>query len=153
MTKDDIHSLKQLLSKPKNIVIVPHKNPDGDAIGATLGLYHYLKKRHHKVNAIAPNDYPDFLKWMPSEGSVLKYDYNTATANALIENADIIFTLDFNALDRIGDMENPVRNSKAIKIMIDHHQQPENYALYMFSDVSMSSTCEMIYNFIEIFAI
>jgi len=149
MIKDDIHSLKQLLSTPKNIVIVPHKNPDGDAVGATLGLYHYLKKRHHKVNAIAPNDYPEFLKWMPSEDSVLKYDTNAETANGLIKNADIIFTLDFNALDRIGDMETPVRTSKAIKIMIDHHQQPEDYALYTFSDVTMSSTCEMVYNFIE----
>jgi len=149
MIKDDIHSLKQLLSTFKNIVIVPHKNPDGDAIGATLGLYHYLKKRHHNVNAIAPNDYPEFLKWMPSEELIIKYDSNVETANGLIEKADIIFTLDFNALDRIGDMETPVRSSRAIKIMIDHHQQPEDYALYMFSDVSMSSTCEMIYNFIE----
>ena len=149
MTKDDIYNLKQLLSIPKHIVIVPHKNPDGDAIGSSLGLYHYLKKLHHHVMVIAPNDYPNFLKWMPAEGDVLKYDSNTEKANALIEKADLIFTLDFNALNRIGDMEMPVTNSKAIKIMIDHHQQPDNYAKYIYSDVSMSSTCEMVFNLIE----
>jgi phosphoesterase RecJ-like protein len=149
MTKDDIYNLKQLISTPKHIIIVPHKNPDGDAIGSSLGLYHYLKKLHHHVMVIAPNDYPNFLKWMPAEGDVLKYDSNTEKANELIENADLIFTLDFNALNRIGDMEMPVTNAKAIKIMIDHHQQPDDYAKYIYSDVSMSSTCEMVYNVIE----
>jgi len=149
MTKEDIHNIKQLLSTPKNIVIVPHKNPDGDAMGSTLGLSHYLKYGLHNVDVISPNDYPDFLKWMPGEDLVLKYDANAVMANQLIENADLIFTLDFNALDRIGDMEIPIRNAKAIKIMIDHHQQPGDYAKYIYSDVKMSSTCEMIYNFIE----
>ena len=149
MTKDDIFHIKQLLSKPKNIVIIPHKNPDGDAIGASLGLYHFLKGQKHHVNVIAPNDYPDFLKWMPSEALVLKYDNETEKGNTLIENADLIFTLDFNALNRIGAMEMPVTNSKAIKIMIDHHQEPDNYAKFIYSDVSMSSTCEMVYNFLE----
>ena len=149
MTNDDIQKIKQLLSTPKNIVIVPHKNPDGDAIGSTLGLYHYLKKQHHNVSAITPNDYPEFLKWMPGESEVLKYDSNAEKANALIEKADLIFTLDFNALDRIGDMETPIKDAKAVKIMIDHHQQPEDYAVFVYSDVSMSSTCEMVYNVIE----
>lgn len=149
MTKDDIFHIKQLLSKPKNIVIIPHKNPDGDAVGASLGLYHFLKSQKHYVNVIAPNDYPDFLKWMPSEALVLKYDNETEKGNTLIENADLIFTLDFNALNRIGALEMPVTNSKAIKIMIDHHQEPDNYAKFIYSDVSMSSTCEMIYNFLD----
>ena len=149
MTKDDIFHIKKLLSKPKNIVIIPHKNPDGDAVGASLGLYHFLKGQKHHVNVIAPNDYPDFLKWMPSEALVLKYDNETEKGNTLIENADLIFTLDFNALNRIGVMEMPVSNSKAIKIMIDHHQEPDNYAKFIYSDVSMSSTCEMIYNFLD----
>jgi phosphoesterase RecJ-like protein len=149
MNKEDIYNLKQVLSTPKKIVIVPHKNPDGDAMGSTLGLYHYFNKLHHHVIVIAPNDYPEFLKWMPAEDTVLKYDSNTEKANVFIENADIIFTLDFNALNRIGDMEVPVTNSKAIKIMIDHHQQPDDYATFIYSDVSMSSTSEMVYNFIE----
>lgn len=149
MTLEDINNIKQLLSSPKNVVIVPHKNPDGDAIGSSLGLYHYLKKLHHNVTIIAPNDYPDFLKWMPEEKFIIKYDSESAKADTIIRNADIIFTLDFNALQRIGEMEQPLRTSEAIKIMIDHHQQPEDYATYMYSDVLMSSTCEMVYHFID----
>ncbi|WP_323788064.1 bifunctional oligoribonuclease/PAP phosphatase NrnA [Psychroserpens sp.] len=149
MNTNDINSIKTLLSSPKAIVIIPHKNPDGDAIGSTLGLYHYLKQYGHNTTIIAPNDYPDFLKWMPEERSVIKYDTQKEDSDTLIQKADLIFTLDFNALSRIGSMEDSVTNAKAIKIMIDHHQQPDDYATYMYSDVSMSSTCEMVYNFIE----
>lgn len=149
MTKEEIQSIKNLLSTPKQIVIVPHKNPDGDAIGSTLGLYHYLKKYNHNVMVIAPNDYPDFLKWMPEESKILKYEEQKEEADRLIEKADILFTLDFNALNRIGGMQDVVAKSNAIKIMIDHHQQPDDYAQFTYSDVSMSSTCEMVYNFIE----
>ncbi|MEZ4803681.1 MAG: bifunctional oligoribonuclease/PAP phosphatase NrnA [Gelidibacter sp.] len=149
MTKQDISNIKELLSTPKHIVIVPHKNPDGDAIGSCLGLYLYLKTQKHLVNIISPNDYPDFLKWMPKEETVIKYESERETSNKLLEVAQVIFTLDFNALHRTGDMEIPLQKSKAIKIMIDHHQQPDGYAKYMYSDTSMSSTCEMVYNFIE----
>ncbi|WP_299224656.1 bifunctional oligoribonuclease/PAP phosphatase NrnA [uncultured Psychroserpens sp.] len=149
MNTNDINSIKSLLSAPKAIVIIPHKNPDGDAIGSTLGLYHYLKRYHHDITIIAPNDYPDFLKWMPGENTILKYDSQTQESERLIAQAVLIFTLDFNSLGRIGDMQTCVSNAKGIKIMIDHHQQPDDYATYMYSDVSMSSTCEMVYNFIE----
>nr|WP_321231092.1 bifunctional oligoribonuclease/PAP phosphatase NrnA [uncultured Psychroserpens sp.] len=149
MNKEDINSIKELLSSPKKIVIIPHKNPDGDAIGSTLGLLHYLKKYNHDAVIIAPNDYPDFLKWMPGEDSVLKYDHQKDECDALLISAELIFTLDFNSLGRIGNMEEAVANTKAIKIMIDHHQQPDDYAKFMYSDVSMSSTCEMVYNFID----
>lgn len=149
MNLEDIKTIKQLLSSPKDIVIVPHKNPDGDAIGSTLGLLHYLNFYNHNSVIIAPNNYPDFLKWMPEESSILKYEDEQQQSDTLIANADIIFTLDFNALSRTGQMESALENSNAIKIMIDHHQQPDDYAKYMYSDVSMSSTCEMVYNFIE----
>lgn len=149
MTEQDISNIKDLLSTPKHIVIVPHKNPDGDAIGSSLGLYLYLLKMNHHVIIIAPNDYPDFLKWLPNEESILKYESQKEISKVKIERAEVIFTLDFNALHRTGEMETPLQNSKAVKIMIDHHQQPDGYANYMYSDNSMSSTCEMVYNFIE----
>lgn len=149
MTVQDILNVKQLLSSPQNIVIIPHKNPDGDAIGSTLGLYHYLKMGNHNVTVIAPNNYPHFLKWIPGEASILKYDTQHDESSTLLQAANIIFTLDFNALGRIGNMATAVENTEAIKIMIDHHQQPDDYAQYTYSDVSMSSTCEMVYNFIE----
>ena len=149
MTKNDISDIKQLLSKPKHIVIVPHKNPDGDAIGSTLGLCQYLLKYNHHVTVIAPNDYPTFLKWIPAEETVLKYDSDTKNCDTLIEKSDIIFTLDFNDLSRTGNMQSALEKSTAIKIMIDHHQQPDTYAKYMYSEVGMSSTAEMVYHFID----
>jgi len=149
MKKQDIKDIKHLLSAPKKIVIVPHKNPDGDAIGSTLGLYHYLFKKNHDVHVISPNDYPTFLKWIPGEATILKHDSQTKECDALINEADLVFTLDFNAFHRAGNMETVLAESNATKIMIDHHQAPDDYAKYMFSDVTMSSTCEMIYHFIE----
>lgn len=149
MTEQDIQEIKALLIAPKNVVIIPHKNPDGDAMGSTLGLCHYLIKNHHKATVIAPNDYPDFLKWLPGNDKVIIYESDMSNAESLIEQSDIIFTLDFNAFHRAGDMATSLANSKALKIMIDHHQQPDAYAKYMFSDVFMSSTCEMVYHFID----
>ncbi len=149
MNKEDIASIKQLLSTKKKIVIVPHKNPDGDAIGSTLGLYHYLLKGHHQAHVLVPNDYPTFLKWIPGNDTILKHDTQTKACNALIKDADIIFTLDFNAFHRTGNMETVLTENSALKIMIDHHQAPDDYATYIFSDVSMSSTCEMVYHFIN----
>jgi len=149
MTKQDISEIKSLLASPKKIVIVTHKNPDGDAIGSSLALFHYLTKINHFVTVITPNDYPDFLKWVPGQDLILKFDSQNSQSVEALNNADIIFTLDFNAFHRAGDMENTLAENKSLKIMIDHHQQPDPYAKYTYSDVSMSSTCEMVYNFIE----
>ena len=149
MTKHEISDIKSLLASPKKIVIVTHKNPDGDAIGSSLALFHYLTKINHSVTVITPNDYPDFLKWVPGQDLILKFDSQNSQSLEALSNADIVFTLDFNAFHRAGDMENTLAENESLKIMIDHHQQPDPYAKYTYSDVSMSSTCEMIYNFIE----
>ena len=149
MIKTQIPEIKALLGTPKNIVIVPHKNPDGDAMGSTLGLYHYLKLYKHQATVIAPNDYPDFLKWLPGDDTVLNFETQAEDCQTLITEADLIFTLDFNSFSRVGGMSEALENSDATKIMIDHHQQPDDYAKYTYSDVNMSSTCEMVYNFIE----
>jgi len=87
MNKQDIQDIKQLLSSPKKVVIVPHKNPDGDAMGSSLGLFHYLNKLHHNVQIIAPNDYPKFLKWLPGDSTVMTYESSEKKSNELIENA------------------------------------------------------------------
>jgi phosphoesterase RecJ-like protein len=149
MNTAEVLDLKKLLSNPKKVVIVPHKNPDGDAMGSTLGLYHYLKKLGHSATVIVPNDYPEFLKWIPGTKEVVIYEENTHIAESEIAQADLIFTLDFNSLHRCGEMETPIENAAAIKVMIDHHQQPDDYATFVYSDVSMCSTCEMVYHFIE----
>ncbi|WP_452223152.1 DHH family phosphoesterase [Lacinutrix chionoecetis] len=149
MNTQDILEIKTLLATPKKIAIIPHKNPDGDAIGSTLGLLHYLLQLNHEAVVIAPNDFPEFLKWLPKIETIKIHETEKEACEAFINDAAIVFTLDFNAFHRTGNMETVLSNSKATHIMIDHHQQPDNYAKYMFSDVSMSSTCEMVYHFLD----
>ncbi|MGB7392796.1 MAG: DHH family phosphoesterase [Pricia sp.] len=149
MNFEDIQAVQQLLSEPQKIVIVPHKNPDGDAIGSTLALWHYLRNRGQEAAVIVPNDYPKFLKWMAGNDEILNFERENAQAKAKIEAASVIFTLDFNHLGRVGSMEKSLREASASFIMIDHHQEPSDYAKVMYSDVAMSSTCEMVYHFIE----
>ena len=137
------------LAKADNIVIVPHKGPDGDAMGSTLGLMHFLRDKGHKATVIAPNDYPHFLKWLPGNEEVLIYESQKEESDKLIAEAQIVFTLDFNHLSRCGDMQDALVASDAVFVMIDHHQEPSDYAHYTYSDSNMSSTCEMVYRFIE----
>lgn len=149
MNLEDITTVKSILSQPQKIVIIPHKNPDGDAVGSCLGLCSFLKEKGQKANVVAPNDYPKFLKWMPENESILNFEKENSQAKALLEEATIIFTLDFNDLSRTGQLEAILKEKECDFIMIDHHQKPSDYARVTYSDVSMSSTCEMVYNFIE----
>ncbi|MBR9854981.1 MAG: bifunctional oligoribonuclease/PAP phosphatase NrnA, partial [Algicola sp.] len=148
MNSADITTVKSILSQPQNIVIVPHRNPDGDAMGSCLGLSGFLRAKGHTVQVVAPNDYPKFLKWMPGNDDVINFERENPKAKEAIDNASVIFTLDFNDLSRVGQMESSLQEAKADFIMIDHHQQPGDYAKVTYSDVTMSSTCEMVYNFI-----
>jgi phosphoesterase RecJ-like protein len=149
MNSEDIQAVEKLLSQPQKIVIVPHKNPDGDAIGSTLALWHYLRNRGQEATVIVPNDYPKFLKWMSGNDKILNFERENGQAKSKIEEATLIFTLDFNHLGRIAQMEDALRKLTVPFVMIDHHQEPSDYAAIMYSDVTMSSTCEMVYNFIE----
>ncbi|WP_350286189.1 bifunctional oligoribonuclease/PAP phosphatase NrnA [uncultured Croceitalea sp.] len=149
MNSADIATVKSLLEQPQQIVIVPHKNPDGDAIGSCLGLANFLIKIGQKATVVSPNDYPKFLKWIPGNERILNFERENTQAKKAIREATLIFTLDFNQLSRTGQMESYLTEAEADFIMIDHHQQPDTYAKVTYSDVSMSSTCEMVYNFIE----
>jgi phosphoesterase RecJ-like protein len=149
MNSEITTTVNKLLNGRKNIVIVGHKNPDGDAVGSCLGLYFFLKELGHNPTVIVPNDFPDFLKWLPGSETITIYEKSVDHSLALISDADLIFTLDFNSLGRIGAMQTPLENSSASFVMIDHHQQPEDYAVATYSDTTMSSTCEMVYVFIE----
>lgn len=144
-----LEQLSKLLDSPKRIVIVPHKNPDGDALGSCLGLSSFLQQKGHEATVVSPNDYPNFLKWMPGEATVLKFDQNQEQAQTLLDAAELIFTLDFNSFSRVGAMEPALSKATAEFVMIDHHQQPDDYAAYTESNVNMSSTAEMIYQFID----
>ena len=149
MKKEDLESIKQLLANPKKIAIIPHRSPDGDAMGSALAMYHFLLKDGHQPVVIAPNDFPDFLAWLPSSDQVFIYENEKEKTTQILNECDLIFTLDFNALHRTGEMEKVLSQLQAPFIMIDHHQSPENYATYTYSDTQFGSTCEMIYNFIS----
>lgn len=148
MKDEDIKAIQELLSTPKKVVIIPHRSPDGDAMGSTLGLYHFLKKLNHEAIVIAPNEFPEFLAWLPATENVLIFEKDKENTTKIIFEADLIFTLDFNALHRTGEMEHILSKVTAPFIMIDHHQKPDDYAKYMFSDTKYGSTCEMLFHFI-----
>ena len=147
----NIQEVKVLLSSPKKIVITSHRNPDGDAIGSSLALYHYLKLYGHTINIIFPSEFPPIFEWMPDSNLITIFDFEIPKATELIYNTDIIFVLDYNALDRVdkmGDLMRPLKH--VVKIMIDHHREPEPFVDYMLSDITASSTSELIYDFIHL---
>ena len=149
MKEEAIQAIQLLLSTPKKIAIIPHRSPDGDAMGSTLGLYHFLLKNNHHPVVVSPNEFPEFLAWMPGSENVKIFEKDKKNSTKILEEAELIFTLDFNALHRVGEMENVLNKLKVPFVMIDHHQLPDDYATVTYSDVAFGSTCEMLYNFIS----
>lgn len=146
-----IANLKELLADQKqSIVITTHTNPDGDAIGSSLGLYAVLKNiGFTNVSVITPNAYPSFLHWLPNHNSVINAELKPVIASELIARAKIIFCLDLNGLNRTDQLEKNIKQSSAAKVMVDHHPQPENGFDIIFSDIHASSTAEIVYEIIE----
>ena len=134
--------------RAEKIVIVSHVSPDGDAIGSSLGLYHFLTSQEKDVHIIVPNAFPDFLKWMPGSKEILLYDRYKEFADRLIARADVICCLDFNALKRIDKMAASVQASPARKILIDHHLYPEDFCRIVISHPKISSTSELVFRLI-----
>lgn len=149
MKKEEIALLSALLASPKKIAIIPHRSPDGDAMGAALALFHFLKKQDHRPTVISPTEFPDFLAWLPGGEKVIIFETHQEIATKLLYEADLIFVVDFNALSRTGDMEKVLSELKAPFVMVDHHQSPENFATVTYSDTNFGSTCEMVFNLIE----
>ena len=148
MNELEITTVKDLLARPKKVAIIPHRSPDGDAMGSTLALYHFLLKLNHQPVIIAPNNFPNFLNWLPGAENVLIYENDKINCTQILKEAELVFTLDFNALHRTGEMEHVLNKLTAPFIMIDHHQKPDTFAAVTYSDTAFGSTCEMIYNFI-----
>lgn len=148
MQMQNFEELKSLLSEPKRIVLLPHRNPDGDAIGSTLAMRLYLSKLGHSCEVISPNDFPKFLKWMEGAKDIQIAEYNPGHSRRTIEKAELIFLLDFNTTARIDEVGEWLDRSEAPKVLIDHHQEPDQFD-FMYSDVEMPATCQMVYKFIE----
>jgi phosphoesterase RecJ-like protein len=146
--KNTIEQAKRFFKNIKNIVIITHFNPDGDAIGSSLGLYHYLTNESYDVSVIIPNSSPKFLHWLPGNEKIQVYEDNQNQCETLIESAELIVYLDFNVLDRTQGMEKFLRSLTKPKILIDHHPDPEDFADITISTVNVSSTSELLYEFI-----
>lgn len=144
----DTSSLSEFLKSPKKIVITTHANPDADALGSSLGLHLYLKRKGHDVKVIVPNSYPDFLKWMPSNGSVLNYEQEQPMADNMLETTDLLFCLDFSGFSRIKHMEKKAKSISAKIALVDHHLNPEIQPDYNFWNDHAAATAELIYDLI-----
>ncbi|CAN5807021.1 bifunctional oligoribonuclease/PAP phosphatase NrnA [soil metagenome] len=146
----EVKQVYPLLEQSKKIIITTHQKPDGDAMGAALGLYHFFKQLGNDATFISPTNWAKFLDWMPGSETVIDFEAEREKANLLISAADILFCLDFNVLHRTKNMETVLTEASCIKVLIDHHQQPQEEAFdYGISNVKKSSTCEMVFDFID----
>lgn len=150
MQKTYIEALGALLENPKNISVIGHSNPDGDAIGSCMALTLFLKKLGHKVSVIMPNSYPDFLSWVPNQKQILLFSEHRQEVEHSIEQSDVVFTLDFNDLSRVGkEFQRILERFENTMVMIDHHLLPTDYAKIMFSHPEYGSTAELVYAIID----
>ncbi|MCX6256567.1 MAG: bifunctional oligoribonuclease/PAP phosphatase NrnA [Bacteroidia bacterium] len=146
--KKHIENISKLLSFKRKIIVITHHNPDGDALGSAIAIRLYLEKKGHEVTVISPNIYPVFLHWMHGNQDVIIFNQAAEKASRLISEADIIFFTDFNCLSRIKNVQKAVNESKAVKILIDHHPFPEHFADISITDTLVSSTSELVYDII-----
>ena len=150
---ENIKAFQALIQSPKDVVIVTHFKPDADALGSSLGLAGFLKKKGHRVTIITPSDYPTFLAWMPGNETVLALSIESKEpekkAKAIIAKADIIFCVDFSNLKRIEDLQESVRIAPGEKILIDHHLEPEKFASFEQWDPKAASTAGLVFQLIE----
>ena len=140
--------MDQLISDSQTVLVVCHKSPDGDAVGSSLGWAEYLRLRGKDVTVIVPDQYPDFLKWMPNTDKIIRYDKRTEQCNMLFKIADLVFCLDFNTPSRVGEMELALVGSPAKKVLIDHHLKPDVNADLIVSQPEASSTSELVFRIV-----
>lgn len=144
----EIESIKTKLMISTDIAIIAHRNPDGDALGSSIALQLLLEKLHHQVKVVMPSEHPNNFNFLPRVDDIIVFDQEHDKAREALTKANIIFCLDFNGLDRVDKLGITIEDSKAFKVMIDHHIDPEPFVDCMISDSSASSTCEMVYDFI-----
>jgi len=137
------------LEKANKILITGHINPDGDCLGSSLAVYNYLLSKNKEINILMPNDFPDFLKWLPNSSNVHVFSEDNKQQIQVINEAELIFCLDYNELKRIGNVAKFVEKSSAYKIMIDHHPSPQYFCNVTISDTKASSASELVYYFLK----
>ena len=148
MNEDQLAQMNQLISNANNILITCHKSPDGDAIGATLAWAEYLTSIGKEPTMIVPDQFPDFLTWLPNSQKIVRYDKHREKCDMLFKIADLIFCLDYNTPSRVDEMEQSLVNSPASRVLIDHHLKPEVPAVLTISQPEACSTCELIFRIV-----
>lgn len=145
--KSQIDLFKTKIDNSQKVIIVPHNNPDGDALGAALGLFNTLNYMGKEVSVISPNEFPDFLNWMHGVNDVIIYDKNVKKSTKLIKSSDLVVFVDFNSLTRIKLMGEVFEQDDTPRVMIDHHPFPDdNVAEVQISVPEASSTCELLFH-------
>ena len=139
---NNIHTYIEQASK---VAIFTHQSPDGDAMGSSLAMYHYIQSLGKQAQVIVPNAFPDFLAWMPGANTVLLYDTHRTDADAYINEADLVVCTDFNDPKRIGALGDKMLQMSCPKVLIDHHLHPTAFADFIVSVPEASSTCELVY--------
>ena len=138
-------NIHTFIQPAQHVVLLTHQSPDGDAMGSSLAMYHYIKSLGKEAHVIVPNAFPEFLAWMPCADSVLLYDSQKAQADTYLEAADLVICTDFNAPSRIGALGDKMLSLTCPKVMIDHHLHPSDFADFIVSVPEASSTCELVY--------
>ena len=142
--------LNKVLDGISNCLIIPHKNPDADALGSSMALFRFLTKLGKKTKVILPNSPPGNLDWMINKRDVISYEKSPEKTKRYLSNSQIIFALDFNSLKRIGTLSREIVGTKTPLIMIDHHESPERFSTLFLSKPKIGSTCEIIYNIMKL---
>ena len=148
MTDDQMAQLSHLISEANTILITCHKSPDGDAIGSSLGWAEYLRLRGKDAVVIVPDQYPDFLLWLPNTEKIVRYDKHKEKCDMLFKIADLVFCLDYNTPSLVEDMQQALVSSPAPRILIDHHLNPDVPAVLTISHPEASSTSELIFRIV-----
>jgi len=151
LTAVEPQKLRSLLNNSSEVLITMHKGPDGDAIGSSLGLFHFFKKIGINALIVAPDSFPKFLHWMPGADQIIFADQQPEDARLALSKAALIFNLDFNHTSRLGEFESDILQSTLPKIVIDHHQNPSDFADLYYIDSTASSTAELVFRLIEEF--
>ncbi len=146
--EENVYQAKKLINKYENFVITAHIAPDGDALGSSLGLYHYLKELDKNVTIVLNDKAPEFLQWLEGVDMIVDYETQCERAELMVSEAEVIFCVDFNEPKRMGDMQSIVLNSNAKKIMVDHHLDPDMFCDVTISHPGISSTCELVFRLI-----
>ena len=148
LTDNQLAQMSQLISAAHNIVITCHQNADGDAIGSSLGWAEYLKSKGKEPTIIVPDQYPDYLHWLPNTEKILRYDKHKEQADLLFKIADLVFCLDFNVPSRVDEMQQALLQTKGCRVLIDHHLGPDVPAVMTISHPEMSSTSELVFRLV-----